>query len=340
LYGLIILIPLLIGSYLYLKIWRNKTIIKYAEHQLLPHLTAGYSNNKALLKYILLRFGLSALVVAGANPQYGDKERDVVSKGIDIMIAVDVSNSMLAEDLVKDKSRLYVAKKGISQLLDQLHGDHIGIVVFAGDAFKQLPITPDYNVAKMFLKNINTDMISAQGTDIGNALEVCMSSFDFEKPTNKVIVVFSDGEDHEQRGIEVAKAANAEHGVIIHTIGMGTTAGVPIPLFNSKGAKNGFRSDASGNTVLTKLNENILIEVADAGGGSYTRAQGYSIGLEGLVNAIDQVEKTELNKDKFLTYEDHFQIFLLIGLVCLLLDLFITERSAFGFSNLKNSNHE
>ncbi len=334
LYGFVIFIPLLIGSYLYVKIWRNKTIKKYADIHLLPHLTAGYSNTKALVKYLLLRFGLSALIVAGANPQYGDKEREVVSKGIDIMIAVDVSNSMLAEDLVKDKSRLYVAKKGISQLLDQLHGDHIGIVVFAGDAFKQLPITPDYNVAKMFLKNINTDMITAQGTDIGNAIEECMSSFDLEKPTNKVIVIFSDGEDHEQRALELAKIAK-EEGVIIHTIGMGTTSGVPIPIYNSKGAKTGFKSDQNGNTVLTKLNENVLIDVADAGGGSYTRAQGYSIGLDGLVSAINEVEKSDLNKDKFLTYEDHFQIFLLIGILCLLVDLFITERSTFGFGKSK-----
>jgi Ca-activated chloride channel family protein len=334
LYGLIIFIPLLIGAYLYVKIWRNKTIKKYADSHLLPHLTAGYSNAKALTKYLLLRFGLSALIVAGANPQYGDKEREVVSKGIDIMIAVDVSNSMLAEDLVKDKSRLYVAKKGISQLLDQLHGDHIGIVVFAGDAFKQLPITPDYNVAKMFLKNINTDMITAQGTDIGNAIEECMSSFDLDKPTNKVIVVFSDGEDHEERALELATLAK-EEGVIIHTIGMGTTSGVPIPMYDSKGYRTGYKSDQSGNTVLTKLNENVLIEVADAGGGSYTRAQGYSIGLDGLVAAINEVEKSDLNKDKFLTYEDHFQIFLLIGILCLLVDLFITERSTFGFGKIK-----
>ena len=338
LYYLTPIIPLLIGSYLYLKIWKNKAILKYADFGLLPKLTQGYSNTKALLKYILLRFGLSALIVAGANPQYGDKERDVVSKGIDIMIAVDVSNSMLAEDLVKDKSRLYVAKKGISQLLDQLHGDHIGIVVFAGDAFKQLPITPDYNVAKMFLKNVSTDMITSQGTDIGNALEECMTSFDFEKPTNKVIVVFSDGEDHEERGVEIAKLAN-EEGVIIHTIGMGTTSGVPIPVFNSKGAKNGHKTDSQGNTVLTKLNENVLIDVANAGGGSYTRAKGYSIGLEGLVASINEVEKTAMNKDKYLTYEDHFQFFLLIGIICLLLDLFLTERSGLAFTNMKTENY-
>ncbi len=331
LYGFLIFIPILIGSYLFIKIWKNKTIKKYADVQLLPHLTNGYSNGKALTKYLLLRFGLSFLIIAGANPQYGEKEREVVSKGIDIMIAVDVSNSMLAEDLVKDKSRLYVAKKGISQLLDQLHGDHIGIVVFAGDAFKQLPITPDYNVAKMFLKNINTDMMTSQGTDIGNAIEECMSSFDFEKPTNKVIIVFSDGEDHEQRALEVAKLAK-ENDVVIHTIGMGTTSGVPIPTFNSKGNKTGYRSDQSGNTVLTKLNENVLIEVADAGGGSYTRAQGYSIGLDGLVAAINEVEKTAMNKDKYLTYADHFQIYLLLGILFLLVDLFFTERNGFGFN--------
>ena len=147
-------------------------------------------------------------------------------------------------------------------------------------------------------------------------------------------MIFSDGEDHEKRALELAELAK-EAGVIIHTIGMGTTSGVPIPMFNSKGSKTGFKSDQSGNTVLTKLNENVLINVADAGGGSYTRAQGYSIGLDGLVAAINEVEKSDLNKDKFLTYEDHFQIFLLLGILCLLADVFITERSTFGFGKSK-----
>ncbi len=335
LYGILLYVPLLIVSYLFINIWRNKTITKYADFELLPFITKGYSNTKTLIKYLLLRLGIGSLIIAAANPQYGNKEREVTSKGIDIMIALDVSNSMLAEDLVAGKSRLYVAKKNIAQLIDQLHGDHIGIVVFAGDAFKQLPITPDYNVAKMFLNNINTDMITAQGTDIGNAIEECMSSFNFERPTNKAIIIFSDGEDHEEAGITAAKKAN-EEGVIIHSIGMGTTSGTPIPVFNNKGAKSGFKNDKEGNTVLTKLNENILIDISNAGGGSYTRAQGYNIGLDGLVSAINEIEKSELSNERFLTYDDHFQVFLIIGLLLILLDTLITEKNNNRFINLKS----
>ncbi len=339
LYGILFYIPLLVVSYLIINIWRNKTIKKYADFELLSFQTKGYSNAKTLLKYLLLRLGIGSLIIAAANPQYGNKEREVTSKGIDIMIALDVSNSMLAEDLVSGKSRLYVAKKNIAQLIDQLHGDHIGIVVFAGDAFKQLPITPDYNVAKMFLNNINTDMITAQGTDIGNAIEECMSSFNFERPTNKAIIIFSDGEDHEEAGITAAKKAS-EEGVIIHTIGMGTTSGTPIPIFNNKGVKSGFKNDKEGNTVLTKLNENILIEISNAGGGSYTRAQGYNIGIDGLISAINEIEKSELSNERFLTYDDHFQIFLFIGFMLLFIETLVNEKYNDNFLNLKSGNND
>ncbi len=327
-----IFIPMLILIHFYLKFWRNKSLKKYATYQLLPHLFAGYSTWKSGVKYVLLRFGLSCLIIAGANPQYGETEKEIQTKGIDIMIALDVSTSMLAEDLVEGKSRLYVAKKGVSQLIDRLHGDHIGIVVFAGAAYKQLPITPDYNIAKMFLNNISTDMMSSQGTDIGNAIEECMSSFDFEKETNKVIIVFSDGEDHEESALVNANQAK-DKGVIVHTIGMGTTNGSPIPI----GKKGVYKKDENGNRVMTKLNENMMIDVAEAGGGSYIRAQGYSIGLDGLVGDINEIEKTTLKTDKYLTYSDHFQIFLFIGLLLIGMDLFLTEKKATLFFQITNA---
>jgi len=332
LYVGLVLIPLLIFAHFYLKFWRNRSLKRYAEYKLLPHLFTGYSTWKSGIKYVLLRFGLSCLIVAGANPQYGETEKEIQTKGIDIMIALDVSTSMLAEDLVEGKSRLYVAKKGVSQLIDRLHGDHIGIVVFAGAAYKQLPITPDYNIAKMFLNNISTDMMSSQGTDIGNAIDECLSSFDFEKETNKVIIVFSDGEDHEESALIGAKEAK-EKGVIVHTIGMGTTVGSPIPM----GKKGVYKKDENGERVMTKLNENMMIDVADAGGGSYIRAQGYSIGLDGLIGDINEIEKATLKTDKYLTYSDHFQIFLLIGLLLIGLDLFLTEKKASLLSQITNA---
>lgn len=325
-----ILLPLLMGYHIYIKWWRNKTLNKYADDRLLPFLTKGFSTLKGILKYFLLRFGLACLIVAASNPQYGETEKEIVTKGVDIMIALDISYSMNAEDLLKDKTRLEIAKKNISKLIDQLHGDQIGLVLFAGDAFKQLPITPDYNIAKMFLDFVEPELISTQGTDIGAALEQCAEAFDPEDPTKKVIVVFSDGEDHESAGISTAKKISEEN-IVIHTIGMGTTEGVPIPMFK-KGKKVGFKTDQNGNTVLTKLNEDILIDIANAGGGSYTRAQGYSVGLDGLIAQLNSMEKSEYNKDKYMTYEDHFQIFLLIGLVLVLLDTLFSENKAFHLS--------
>lgn len=321
------IIPLLIIYQVYIKWWRNKTLSNYAEDRLLPYLTNGFSNFKSILKYVLLRFGLAAIIIAGANPQYGEKEREITTKGVDIMIALDVSYSMNAEDLVPQKSRLEIAKKNISKLIDQLHGDQIGLVVFAGDAYKQLPITPDYNVAKMFLDIVEPDLISNQGTDIGAALQTCVDSFDPNDPTQKVIVVFSDGEDHEASGIQKAQEIS-EQNIVVHTIGMGTTDGVPIPMFK-KGKKVGFKTDQEGNTVLTKLNEDILIDIANAGGGSYTRAQGYNVGLDGLIAQLNTMEKSELNKDKYTSYADHYQIFLLIGLFLVILDTLLSEKKGF-----------
>lgn len=304
----------------------NQAIKNYADHQLIPYLFRGVSTSKSVLRYLLLRLGLSFVVLAIANPQYGEDERTVQNKGIDIMIALDVSKSMLAEDLAPGYSRLKIAKLAIEKLIDKLHGDHIGIVVFAGDAYKQLPITPDYHVAKMILANINTDMISSQGTDIGFAIEQCISSFDENSETNKAIVIFSDGEDHEQQALAEAKKAH-EKGVVVSTIGMGTTKGVPIPIYKN-GKKVGVKKDQSGNTVLTKLNENTLIEIANDGGGSYTRANGVNVGLDGLIDQINSIEKTTLGEDKYTTYDDKFQIYLLIGTLLLLAQVFIHERKS------------
>ena len=160
------------------RIWRNKALNNFAKIETVHHIHAGYSNFRSSVKYFLFRTAFGLLIIASANPQYGENEKTVESKGIDIMIALDISKSMMAEDIVNDYSRLDLAKLAIGKLMNELRGDHVGIVVFAGEAYKQLPLTPDYHVAKLFLKSIGTDMISSQGTDIGNAIDLCMSSFD------------------------------------------------------------------------------------------------------------------------------------------------------------------
>jgi len=317
-------IPFMILLFFWLKSWKNRAIKRFADKKLLPSLFNGFSTGKSLIKFILLRLSVSFLIIAMANPQYGENEKDVESKGIDIMLAIDVSNSMLAEDLSPGYSRLKISKLSIEKLIDKLHGDHIGIVVFAGSAYKHLPITPDYHVAKTFTQNVTTRMMSSQGTDIGLAIDECMTSFNFENGANKTIVVFSDGEDHEEQGIIAAEKAK-ELGVVVHTIGMGTTKGVPIPVYNN-GKKTGNKKDENDNTVLTKLNEENLINIANAGEGSYTRANGMSIGLEGLIDQINAIEKATLSTEKYSGYEDQFQPFLAMGLLLLLIELFINEK--------------
>lgn len=210
------------------------------------------------------------------------------------------------------------------KLLDKLHGDRIGVVVFAGDAYKQVPITPDYHVAKMFLKNISTGVISAQGTDIGLALETCVSSFNFEDPSNKAIIVFSDGEDHEQEGVDIAKEIS-DKGIKIYTIGMGTKTGVPIPMYRN-GIKVGTKKDKEGNTVLTKLNEQYLLDIAESGNGSYTRANGLNVGIDGIVTELNSIEKTTMSQEKYTGYDDQFQPYLLIGLIFIILEYLISDK--------------
>ena len=306
------------------RIWRNKALKNFAKIETVHHIHAGYSNFRSSVKYFLFRTAFGLLIIASANPQYGENEKTVESKGIDIMIALDISRSMMAEDIVNNYTRLDLAKLAIGKLMNELRGDHVGIVVFAGEAYKQLPLTPDYHVAKLFLKSIGTDMISSQGTDIGNAIDLCMSSFDLEKNTNKAILIMSDGEDHEEMAVNAANDASNQN-VVICTIGMGTDKGVPIPVYK-RGKKIGNKKDKENSTVLTKLNEENLIQIAQAGNGTYTRAQGLNLNLRKIVDRLNAIERTTLKKEKYSTYDDQFQWFLIPAFILLFLELIILEK--------------
>ena len=321
---LLILFFLLNAIWVKNKIWKKKAINKFAKLSTLSKIFNGFSNNRSTFKYILFRLAIGMLIIAASNPQYGENERTVASKGIDIMIALDISKSMMAEDIIDEYNRLDIAKLSIGKLMNELRGDHVGIVVFAGEAYKQLPLTPDYQVAKLFLKNIGTDMISSQGTDIGNAIELCMSSFSEERKNNKAIVIISDGEDHEEMAVKAAKEAT-EEGVVICTVGMGSEKGVPIPIVRN-GKKIGIKKDKDESTVLTKLNEENLIQIAQAGNGTYTKTRGLNLNLRKILDRINEIEKTTLKKDRYSTYDDQFQWFLLPALLLLLLDFMIFEK--------------
>jgi Ca-activated chloride channel family protein len=275
------------------------------------------SFTKLRLKFILFSFSIAFIIIGLANPQIGSKMEEVKREGVDLMIAIDLSNSMLAEDL--QPNRLMRAKQSISRLIDRLDGDRIGLVVFAGDAYVQLPITTDYSAAKLFLSTINTDIIPTQGTAIGKAIELSINSFDVSNDQNKAIIIITDGENHEDDAIQKAKDAE-DMGIFVHTIGMGSAEGGPIPIKNRYGSITSYQKDNSGNTVITKLNEEMLKEIAASGGGSYIRANSTQSSLNALFKEINKMEKKEIGSKVFTDYKDRFQWFLGIAIVLLLIE--------------------
>ncbi len=318
------LIPLFIVIYWLVNRWRKKALKTYGDITIIQQLFPDVSKSKRFWKFILFSIAFTFLIIGIINPQVGTKLEEVKRKGADLMICLDVSNSMKAEDL--QPNRLEKSKQAISKLIDKLEGDRIGIVVFAGESFVQLPITTDYSAAKLFLESINTDMIPTQGTAIGSAIDMAMESFGKDEGKNKAIVIITDGENHEDDAIRAAESA-AEKGITIHTIGMGSENGSPIPMFKGN-VKEGYRKDKDGNTIVTKLDENALQEIAAAGNGIYVRASNSDAGLKNVLEAINKLEKKQFDSKMYSDYEDRFQWFVAIAFVLLLIDLFLTERKS------------
>ena len=318
------LIPLLVGGYFVMLQWKNKTLTNLAEAKLLKYLTFPVSSLKSFLKFFLFRNGIVFIILALANPQYGRGKNIAVSDGIEIMIALDISNSMRALDLDHQRDRLQIAKMGIERLVDKLSGDKVGLIVFAGDAFVQVPLTTDYNALKIFLSSVRPEMMTNQGTSIGLAIDKAIQSFDMENGVNKAIIVMSDGEDHEGNAEAMAEAAH-ENNIIVSTVGMGTTKDTPIPDYQN-GKLVGLKEDENGNTVFTKLNEDMLINISQVGGGNYTKAEGTVVDLNVLVEGIREIEATEMDAMVYIDYEDQYQWFLSIGLFLLFFEFFLTEK--------------
>lgn len=312
---LLTIIPIVVIIAVGHRLWRKRALKRLGDWPLIQNLLPNYAPKMKIVKTVLFVFGLFFLVVGTANFQFGTKQEEVKSKGIDLVIALDISNSMLCEDIMPN--RLESSKRAIEQLIGKLHNDRLGIIVFAGDAMVQLPITTDYAAAKLFLRNISTDVIAKQGTAIGTALELAAESFDLEAPTQKAIVVITDGENHEDVALDFANEI-AKKGVIIHTIGMGAPNGGPIPVYKGK-KQVGFRKDRSGNTVISKLDENMLKKLAEAGEGVYVRASASSSGLSFILQEIEAMEKTEFDSKVIRNYKSRFQLFLVIALAFLLL---------------------
>ena len=318
------LIPLFILIYLLVNIWRKRALKNYGDMSVIQQLFADVSKAKRFWKFVLFTTAFTFLIIGIVNPQVGTKLEEVKRKGADLMICLDISNSMKAEDL--QPNRLEKAKQAISKLLDKLEGDRIGIVVFAGQAYVQLPITTDYSAAKLFLESINTDLIPTQGTDIGGAIDLAVESFGKDVGKNKAIVIITDGEDHEEGAVKAAAAA-AEKGIVIHTIGMGSVEGAPIPVYKGT-VREGFRKDKEGNTIVTKLNEQALQEISAAANGIFVRASNSDAGLNNVLEAVNKLEKKQFDSKMYSDYEDRFQWFISAALLLLIIETFLSERKS------------
>ena len=262
------------------------------------------------------------LIFTVAGPQFGSKLEEVKRRGVEIVIALDVSNSMLSEDI--KPNRLENAKRAISGMVDRLNNDKIGLIVFAGDAYTQIPITLDYSATKMFLTAISTNIVPKQGTSIASAIDLGMNSFSPDNEKNRAMVIITDGEDHEQGAVEAAQLAT-EKGISIHTIGMGLPQGSPIPIYNQFGQKE-FRTDRQGEVVISKLDEQMLQQIAGTGNGKYIRANNTKTGLNALFDEINKMEKEDLSSRMYSEYEERFQWMAGLSLLFLLVDFIILDR--------------
>lgn len=320
---LILVIPFLFLFHALYRRARRKRIAKFGDPQLVNKLMPGASRSRGWIKLTLISFALFFFALGLSRPQLGAKLKEVETKGVEIILALDVSNSMLAEDY--SPNRLERAKLAISRLVDKLKEDRIGLIVFAGKAFVQLPITADYISAKIFLNSISTSSVPVQGTAIGEAINTAIKSFSLESKNSRAIVVITDGENHEDDAVAAAKSA-LELGIPVFTIGIGTDAGKPIPVGNGELLK-----DKDGNIVVTKLDEKTLSEVAKAGGGSYLRAGNSDFGLEAIVDNIHNMDKQSYKSVVFEDFDEQYMYFFAIALMFLLLELLIGERKGKNF---------
>lgn len=317
------LIPAFLLLYWLVARARKKALSRFGSLDILARLADSASAQKRFLKFTLLLVAYTLVVVSLANPQIGTRLQEVKQEGVDIFIALDVSLSMKAEDI--KPNRLEKAKFEIRNLIDRLAGDRIGMIVFAGEAYTQFPLTTDYSGAKLFLDVVDVDAVSVPGTSIGTAIQRALASFDFKEPTTKVLVIITDGENTEGDAFGAAEEA-AKKGILIYTIGLGSPAGTPIPVYNSAGQQVDFKRDKAGNIVMTKLDEASLEKIAAVGNGTYYRGTSNQDELNEIYKAINALQKREFGTKQFTDFESRFQFVLAGGILLLLIELLISEK--------------
>ncbi len=318
---LLLLIPLLVMLFAYARRRKKKALESFGELPLVMRLLPEYSNSREILKFIIWGVAWILLVIGMADPQTGSKLEKMKRKGVDMVFALDVSNSMMAQDITPN--RLERAKQAIIHLLGKLENDRVGLVIFAGKSYIQMPLTTDYSATRLFLSNINPGMIPVQGTAIGDAIETSVSGFGTTKQS-KAIIVITDGENHEDNAVEAATSAAAK-GIRVYTIGIGLPEGAPIPVF-SGGTQIGYKKDAAGITVITRINEPMLQDIARAGKGIYVQANNSQSGVQEVFDQINKLEKAEYNEAFFSDYEDRFQFFVLAALLLIVGEALIADR--------------
>ena len=330
LYGLLI-IPILLVLVIIAKQINKKRLKDFGNPATVAALIPDISKLRPILKFIFLMLAILSLIIGISGPQFGTKLEEVKRKGVELVIALDVSYSMLAEDI--KPNRLERSKRAISKLVDRLKNDKIGLIVFAGDAYTQLPMTTDYAAAKMFLETVNPNIVPKQGTAIGSAIELAMKSFTPEAEKNRAIIIITDGENHEDDAVQLASDAN-DKGIVVHAIGMGLAKGAPIPIIGKYGQRD-YRTDRSGNVVISKLNELYLQKIASAGKGKYIRANNTNAGLNTLFDEINKMEKKEIDTKVYSDYNEQFQYFIGLALLFLFLEFIVMNRKNKFFRGFK-----
>jgi len=331
-----IIIPVMLMVFLWTFFWKKRIQKSFGSAVVLKRLSPDLSFFKSSLKFIILCLAVGFLVIGLINPKIGTKLETIKREGVDIVFAIDVSKSMLAEDVAPN--RLEKSKQLVTQIINNLASDRVGIIAYAGKAFPQLPITTDYASAKMFLQSMNTDMLSSQGTAINEAIELSRNYFDDEEQTNRVLIIISDGEDHNDLSVEVAEAAS-EEGIKIYTIGVGSEKGGPIPL-KRNGVVMSYKKDQNNETIITKLNEETLRLIANEAKGGYINGSQTADVVEQIRAVLSAMDKKEFEAKEFAEYKDQFQWFLGIGLFFLILDVLLLERKTAWLKrlNLFNEN--
>lgn len=319
---LLALLPIIVALFLFNLFWKRKRQAVFADLELFNQLAPEKSSFKPALKLGVLLLALSCIIIALVNPKMGTKMETVKRQGIDIVFAVDISKSMLAEDVAPN--RLEKTKQIVSQIINQLGNDRVGIVGYAGSAYPVLPMTTDYSIAKMYLQSMNTNMVSSQGTAFNDAIQLAVDFFDV-KDTSKLIVLVSDGEDHGD-GVEDAVELAKEKGVRIITIGVGTEKGGPIPLRDDRGTIASYKKDQEGETVITKLYPEILKKIADNTKSKYIVGTATKDVVEEVKKSLDKIEKSEFESQQIADFESQYQWFLALGFLLLLLDVFLLEK--------------